>query len=91
MPTGLESAIVPLMYMFLFNILIAWPFWRIYRRAGLPPWWSLTSLIPLIGLVVVIALLGHARWPNLPPRQKAPAPKTRREVAQTAPQSSVEG
>lgn len=82
MVTGIESAVEPLMSLFLFNALTVWPFWRIYRRAGLPGWWSLSALIPFIGLVAVIAIIGHARWPNLPARTKPLPPKARRELPQ---------
>lgn len=64
----------------LFNALIAWPLWRIYRRAGLPPWWSLVAFVPYLGMVLVVALFGHARWPNLPVRPSPRASKPRRQL-----------
>lgn len=77
---GVESHFGTLSGVVVFNILAAWPLWRIYRRCGLPGWWSLIAFAPLVGLVAAVALLGHARWPRLPSRPSAVAPKARRPV-----------
>ncbi len=58
----------PLFGLVLFNVAIVWPLWRILRRAGLTPWWALLALVPF-GLVPVIGVLAHSRWPVLPVRQ----------------------
>lgn len=76
---GVESQMGPLGGVLLFNLLTAWPLWRIFARAGLPPWWSLAAFIPLAGYVLTAGLLCHARWPNLPERGK-PAPRKQRRV-----------
>ncbi|MBP2232266.1 hypothetical protein [Azospirillum agricola] len=68
----------PLFGLLLFNVAIVWPFWRILRRAGLPTWWALLVLIPF-GLVPVIGVLAHSRWPVLPERRTR-AVKARRSV-----------
>ncbi|PWC36230.1 hypothetical protein [Azospirillum sp. TSO35-2] len=66
----------PLLGLLLFNVAIVWPLWRILRRAGLAPGWALLALIPF-GLVPVIGVLAHSRWPVLPEREKR-TPKARR-------------
>ncbi|HEY0836000.1 MAG TPA: hypothetical protein VGE72_19000 [Azospirillum sp.] len=68
----------PAFGMVLFNLLILWPLWRTLRRAGLSPWWSLLVVVPMVGFMAVIAVLAHARWPNLPDRARPRPPKTRR-------------
>jgi len=39
------------------------PSWRILRRAGLSPWWSLFSLVPL-GTIPVLWIIAYRRWPK---------------------------
>ncbi|CAK0743437.1 DUF805 domain-containing protein [Azospirillaceae bacterium] len=68
----------PLFGIMLFNVLSAWPFARILRRAGFRPWYALLVFIPAIGLLLVLAILGHRPWPNLPPRPPRKQRKTRR-------------
>jgi len=40
------------------------PFWRIYRKAGFNPWWSLFVLVPFAFLVLPW-VIAFARWPAL--------------------------
>jgi hypothetical protein len=40
------------------------PSWRILQRAGLSPWWSLFSFVPMIGTIVILWLIAYRRWPN---------------------------
>ena len=47
-----------------FSLLLVYPFWRIYRRAGLNPWFSLLVLLPLVGLPGAAAILAFQTWPN---------------------------
>jgi len=61
--------------MMAYQIVIVWPLWRIYRRAGLNPWLSLLVLLPLAGSLLVLVPLGIVKWPNLP----LPAPKPRKK------------
>lgn len=70
----------PAFTMTLFNALIVWPLWRIFRRAGLKPYWALAVFVPLVGLALVVGVLGHSRWPLLPERAKPLPPKPRRTV-----------
>lgn len=45
------------------------PLWRICGRAGFSPALSLLAVIPLLGIVIVAAVLGFAKWPSLKNRQ----------------------
>ena len=40
-----------------------WLFYRIFTKAGYNGWWSLLSLIPGVGLLVVLLVLAFDRWP----------------------------
>ena len=43
------------------------PFWRIFRRMGLPPWLAIMASVPLVNLIVLyyIALTPWPREINL--------------------------
>jgi hypothetical protein len=43
-------------------VLVVWPFWRIFSRAGYPGWLSLGMLVPLVN-VVLLFVLAYADWP----------------------------
>ena len=47
-----------------FSLLLVYPFWRIYRRVGLNPWYSLLVALPYVGLPAAAAILAFQRWPN---------------------------
>ena len=38
------------------------PFWRICRRIGWSPWWSLLWVIPVVGLIFLY-VLAFSDWP----------------------------
>jgi uncharacterized membrane protein YhaH (DUF805 family) len=40
------------------------PSWRILRRAGLSPWWSLLSFVPMIGTILILWIIAYRKWPN---------------------------
>lgn len=46
-----------------FFCLFVLPFWLVFRRAGFSGAWSLLALLPIIGLLIVAALLSFRRWP----------------------------
>jgi hypothetical protein len=46
------------------------PSWRILRRAGLSPWWSLLSFVPMIGTILILWIIAYRKWPNR--NQEAP-------------------
>jgi hypothetical protein len=63
---------------FLVTALIAWPLYRIFRRAGLPPWPVAFVIIPIFGIAIVGSFLAFQRWPLIAPRvAPKPARKTR--------------
>jgi len=43
-------------------ILLLFPVWRIFKRAGLDPSLSLTILIPYVGFLVSGLILGISKW-----------------------------
>ena len=44
------------------GVLLAVPFFRIFTRAGLNPWWSLLLFLPLLGLFISWLILAISRW-----------------------------
>jgi hypothetical protein len=61
-----EAAVFDIISMFFYVVLVAVtivPSWRILRRAGLSPWWSLFSLVPL-GTIPVLWIIAYRRWPR---------------------------
>lgn len=46
-----------------YGLLIVWPVWRIFLRAGLNPLFALLLFVPFIGWFAVLAILGLSRWP----------------------------
>lgn len=47
------------------------PLWRIFRRAGLTPGWTLLWILPLLGPLIVLAILAFAAWWRRPDRDPA--------------------
>jgi hypothetical protein len=45
-------------------VLVVVPLWRVCRRAGFHPALSLVAIIPLVGLLIVAAVLALAEWPT---------------------------
>jgi len=44
-------------------LLLIIPTWRIFRRAGFSGWLSMFHLLPVIGVLVVMAILAFSTWP----------------------------
>lgn len=44
--------------------IILYPAWRIFQRAGLNPALSLLLLIPLVGYIIALCVLGFSKWPQ---------------------------
>lgn len=40
------------------------PSWRILRRAGLSPWWSLLSFVPMFGTIAILWMIAYRKWPQ---------------------------
>ena len=47
----------------LFSLLVVYPMWRIFARAGLRPALALLAFLPGIGLLAALLILGLQRWP----------------------------
>jgi hypothetical protein len=47
----------------LFSLLLIIPTWRILTRAGFAGALSLFHLVPLLGMLVVLAILAFTTWP----------------------------
>lgn len=43
-------------------IILVPPFWKVFRRAGLNPIYSLFLVIPLLGLVICFLILALSKW-----------------------------
>lgn len=43
-------------------LLLLFPTWRIFKRAGLNPGYSLTLLIPILGMLVAGLVLAASKW-----------------------------
>jgi hypothetical protein len=70
----------PYVTIMLYNVLIAGPLWRIFRRTGLKPLLALLVFVPLVGPFLVLGVLAHSRWPNRPDRPRPEPRKPRRSV-----------
>jgi hypothetical protein len=45
-------------------VLVVWPFWRIFSKAGFTGWLAIGMLLPLVNLILVF-YLAFAEWPAL--------------------------
>lgn len=45
------------------GFVLVYPLWRIFSRAGLAPALSLFVFVPLVGGLIVLAVLAFSRWP----------------------------
>ena len=43
-------------------VLLLFPFWKIYTRAGLNPYLSLTLLVPGFGFIIATIILAVSKW-----------------------------
>ncbi|MEE8444201.1 MAG: hypothetical protein V3S44_02560 [Alphaproteobacteria bacterium] len=53
-------------------LIMIWPIWRIFRRAGLAPAWSLLIFVPALGWLAATAMLALVRWPATEGRRDDP-------------------
>lgn len=45
------------------TVLFVLPLWKICKRAGFHPALSLIAIVPLLGILIVGAILAFAEWP----------------------------
>lgn len=50
-------------------MLLVAPLWKICARAGLAPGLALVAAVPVLGFVIVTAVVAFAEWPSLRARQ----------------------
>ena len=55
----------PLIEISLTGLIILWPLWRIFRRAGFHPAWSLLIFLPGLGWLIIYLVLAFRTWPAL--------------------------
>ncbi len=45
------------------GLIVLWPWWRIFSKAGYPGWYALSLLVPVLNLAALF-YLAFARWPK---------------------------
>ena len=56
---------------FFITLLILFPCWKIFRRVGLNPAFSLVVVIPGLGWLIAAAIVAFSKWPAI----EAPRPE----------------
>ena len=46
------------------SVLMLYPMIRIFKRAGLPPYFGVLVMTPYIGLFICFTILTFKKWPN---------------------------
>lgn len=46
----------------LMSVLLLFPLWKIYQKAGLTPELSLISLVPIFGFIICLIILAFSTW-----------------------------
>lgn len=46
----------------IFLLLFLYPMWRIFKKAGVNPFFSLVLLVPIVGFLLVSAILAFSNW-----------------------------
>jgi hypothetical protein len=64
-PLQVALAFLPAIVALVVCVLAIIAFWRIHRRAGLPPALSLLIVIPVVGILFVLFHLAYRKWPSL--------------------------
>jgi hypothetical protein len=59
----------PLVMLLIILPIFLYPLWRIVKRTGHSPWWSLLMLVPLANLIGVWTL-AFSRWPAIDGQNK---------------------
>ena len=50
------------------GLLFVLPFWKIFGRAGFPPWLSILMIVPVLN-IIMIYFVAFAEWPAMPDRK----------------------
>jgi hypothetical protein len=61
----MDLILVQLVPYFLTVALTAVPAWRLFGRVGMSRWWTLISVAPFFGPVIILWIVAYARWDNL--------------------------
>lgn len=48
------------------SLVLLYPAWRIFKRAGIHPGLAFTVLVPMAGPLIATFILAFTRWPNEP-------------------------
>jgi hypothetical protein len=64
-----------MLVLLLSGVLVVWPFWRIFSKAGFPGWLAIGMLVPLVNLYLLF-YLAFAEWPTLPRSNSRPGRQT---------------
>ena len=75
-----STTIIPIVAWMIVVVLCIVPLWKIYRRAGFPPWILLLWLVPLVGPLLGLILLYIVAYSN----RKVSAEAQKKRPSQTA-------
>ena len=53
-----------LLILLLMAVVVVWPFWRIFSKAGFTRWLAIGMLLPLVNLALIF-YLAFTEWPAL--------------------------
>ena len=59
----MDSWMADLVPTVVFGLIIIYPVWRVFSRAGLAPALSLLVFVPVVGYVIAYLLLAFLKWP----------------------------
>jgi hypothetical protein len=69
-PALVETLKQPIWQYYISVALVAFPLFRIFKRAGLQPFFALSVFVPWAGVLIAAYLLAFRAWPNVVPRPK---------------------
>ena len=58
----------PFIFSLIVGFALIYPARKIFKRAGIHPWFAFTVLVPLVGPLLATFILAFSRWPNEPER-----------------------
>ena len=60
-----ERMIIDFSVLLLISVVLGFPAWKVFDKAGFPGWYGLVVAVPLVN-IGLLYYLAHARWPALP-------------------------